>query len=276
MNYIDEVNAAIRKIENLDKTKGHYYEQVLFEFSKIEKLPIIIYRVEANELFFRTRINNGNDFETFTDLSYPDEKYVSAYARANKPLQQMFYCSENRPTSYIELLNNKEGNIRDEITLTIGCWQAVEPINVVLVFDPSKSRDNEYNQRHGAGYDNFIEQTQEELRGGTRRLFEFIGSYFGKQANDDKHTYMLTTAYSNLVFAHDMVEGIIYPSVPFGGNGFNIAFFPKIIEDNRLRLLDVMKNVMRIELNENGKFNFVEQSATKGILNYTNKTIAWS
>jgi hypothetical protein len=82
---------------------------------------------------------------------------------------------------------------------------------------------------HEAGYDSFIEQTQEELREGTEKLFEFIGSYFGKQANNDKPTYMFTTAYSNLVFTHDQVEGIIYPSVPFGGNGFNVAFFPKVI-----------------------------------------------
>ena len=276
MSYIEKVNSAIQKIERLDKSKGHYYEQVLFELSRIEQLPIIIYRLEANEVFFRTRINNGEDFETFKSLSYPDEEYVSSYARANKPLQQMFYCSENRPTSYIALLNNREGNVGDEITLTIGCWQLVEPIDVVLVFDPSKDRDNEYNRRHGAGYDSFIEQTQEEFREGSKRLFEFIGAYFGKQVNDDKHTYMLTTAYSNLVFTHDMVEGIIYPSVPFGGNGFNIAFFPKVMDDNRLRLLAVMKNVMRIGLTEDGHFNFVEQSATNGIIDHANRTIRWT
>jgi hypothetical protein len=87
---------------------------------------------------------------------------------------------------------------------------------------------------------------------------------------------MLTTAYSNLVFTHDMVEGIIYPSVPFGGNGFNIAFFPKVMDDNRLRLLAVMKNVMRIGLTEDGHFNFVEQSATNGIIDHANRTIRWT
>ena len=99
---------------------------MLFALSRIEQLPIIIYRLEANELFFRTRINNGVDFEKITEISYPDEKSVTAYARANKPLQQMFYCSENRPTSYIELLNNWNGHVGDEITLTIGGWQLVE------------------------------------------------------------------------------------------------------------------------------------------------------
>ena len=54
MSYIDKVNDAIQKIERLDKSKGHYYEQVLFELSRIEKLPVIIYRLGANELFFRT------------------------------------------------------------------------------------------------------------------------------------------------------------------------------------------------------------------------------
>jgi hypothetical protein len=51
MSYIDKVNQAIYKIERLDKSKGHYYEQVLFEFSRIEQLPIIIYRLAANDLF---------------------------------------------------------------------------------------------------------------------------------------------------------------------------------------------------------------------------------
>ena len=276
MNYIEKINKAIQIIERLDKSKGYYYEQILFELSRIEKLPIIIYRLESNELFFRTRINNGNDFEKIAELSYPDEKYVSAYARANKPLQQMFYCSENRPTSYIELLNNRDGNVGDEITLTIGCWQLVEPVNVVLVFNPLKTRDNKYNQMHGQGYDSFIEQTDEEYKEGTNRLFEFIGSYFDKPANGEKQTYMLTTAYSNLVFTHDQVEGIIYPSVPFGGDGFNVAFFPKIANDNRLRLLDVMKNVMKIELTADGHFNFVEQSATKGIIDYGSGAIKWA
>jgi hypothetical protein len=50
----------------------------------------------------------------------------------------MFYCSENRPTSYIELLNNRDGNVGDEITLTISCWQLAESIDVVLVLTHQK------------------------------------------------------------------------------------------------------------------------------------------
>lgn len=67
------------------------------------------------------------------------------------------------------------------ITLTIGCWQAVEPIDVVLVFDASKNRDNEYSLKHRVGYNSFIEQPQKGFIAGTKLLlFEFIGSYFGK------------------------------------------------------------------------------------------------
>ncbi|MEI6754366.1 MAG: hypothetical protein WCK78_14515 [Paludibacter sp.] len=248
---------------------------MLFKLSKIEKLPIIIYRLSANDLLFRTRINEQDNFESITDLSYPDQQYVTSYARANKPLQQLFYCSENRPTSYIELLNNRECNVGDEITLTIGCWQLVEPVDVVLVFNPSNPRSNSYYQKHGAGYDDFINKTDQEYRVGTNKLFEFIGSYFEKSAKDDKQIYMLTCAYSNLVFTHDLVEGVIFPSVPFSGEGFNIAFSPQVIDDNRLRLLDVMKNVMKVELTVDGHFNFIEQSSEKGIIDYSTGTIGW-
>lgn len=275
MSYIEKVENAIRIIERLDKSKGHYYEKLLFELSKIEKLPIIIYRLSANDLFFRTRINDQDNYERIVDLSYPNQQYITTYARANKPLQQLFYCSENRPTSYVELLNDRKCNVGDEITLTIGCWQLPEPVDVVLVFNPSNSRSNSYYQKHGAGYDDFINKTADVYRDGTNRLFEFIGSCFEKSAKDDKQTYMLTCAYSNLVFTHDLVEGIIYPSVPFGGEGFNIAFFPKVFDDNRLRLLDVMKNVMRVELTEDGHFNFVERSSVKGIIDYSAGTIKW-
>ena len=147
---------------------------------------------------------------------------------------------------------------------------------MVLVFNPLNDRNNVYNQKHGRGYDSFIEQTAEEYRDGTQRLFEFIGSNFNKSASGDRQTYMLTTAYSNLVFTYDRVEGIIYPSVPFGGNGFNVALFPKIINDNRLRLLSVMKNVMKIEVGKDGHYSFVEQSATEGIIDYVNGVIRWT
>lgn len=37
-----------------------------------------------------------------------------------------------------------------------------------------------------------------------------------------------------------------------------------------------MKNVMRIGLTEDGHFNFVEQSATNGIIDHANRTIRWT
>jgi hypothetical protein len=147
---------------------------------------------------------------------------------------------------------------------------------VVLVFNPSKDRVYKYNQMLRKVYDSFIEQTAKEYRAGTERLLEFIGSYFDKSATGDKHTYMLTTAYSNFVFTQDKVEGINYPSVPFGGNGFNVAFFSKIINGNRLRLLSVMKNIVRIELSEDGHLKFVEQNAINGLIDYDNGVLKWT
>jgi hypothetical protein len=275
MSYTDKAEEVIRTISSINKSNGYYYENLLLELSKIEKLPIIIYRLEANELFFRTRINESGDYLRIKDLSYPDPEYVKSYARVNKPLQQLFYCSENRPTSFIELLNNRECEVGDEISLTIACWQLVEPLDVVLVFNPANSRSSKYYQKHGVGYDDFITQIDEAYRDGTNKLFKFIGAGFEEPAIENKDVYMLTCAYSNLVFTKEKVEGIIYPSVPFGGDGFNVALFPKVCDENRLRLLDVMKNVMKVELTEDGHNKFVQQSTAKGTIDYSTSTISW-
>lgn len=275
MSYTNKVEEVIRLISSLNKADGYYYENLLVDLSRIEILPIIIYRLEANELFFRTRINESGDYLRIKDLSYPDPEFVKSYARANKPLQQLFYCSENRPTSFIELLNNKECKVGDEITLTIACWQLVEPLDVVLVFNPANSRSSKYYKKHGVGYDDFISKIDEAYRDGTNKLFQFIGTGFETPAIDNKDIYMLTCAYSNLVFTKEKVEGIIYPSVPFGGDGFNVALFPKVCDENRLRLLDVMKNVMKVELTEDGHKKFVQQSTTKGTIDYSTSTISW-
>ena len=275
MSYTNKVEEVIRLISSLNKADGYYYENLLVDLSRIEILPIIIYRLEANELFFRTRINESGDYLRIKDLSYPDPEFVKSYARANKPLQQLFYCSENRPTSFIELLNNRECEVGDEITLTIACWQLVEPLDVVLVFNPANSRSNKYNQKHGVGYDDFISKIDEAYRDGTNKLFQFIGTGFEEPAIDNKDIYMLTCAYSNLVFTKEKVEGIIYPSVPFGGDGFNVALFPKVCDENRLRMLDTMKNVMKVELTEDGHKKFVQQSTNKGTIDYSTSTISW-
>jgi hypothetical protein len=111
--YAEKVIKSIEAIETLDSSKGYYYEQVLCKLLKIERLPIIIYTLEANNLFFKTRINEvddaGNviDFNRISEISYPKREFVNEYARTNKPRQSMFYCSENRPTSYGELLSNE-------------------------------------------------------------------------------------------------------------------------------------------------------------------------
>lgn len=275
MQYIDQVESIIRLIESLKKSNGYYYEELLLALSKIEKIPIIIYRFEENELFFRTRVNKVGDFLKIKDLSYPEPQFIKSYARVNKPLQQLFYCSENRPTSYIELLNNEKCNVGDEISLTIACWQLVEPLDVVLVFNPSNPRTSSYYKKHGIGYDDFISKIGETLKDGTNRLFQFIGSNFEESAIENEDIYMLTCAYSNLVFTKENVEGIIYPSVPFGGEGFNVAFFPKVVDENRLRIIDVMKNVMKVELTEDKHYKFVQQSSIKGIIDYASGTINW-
>lgn len=276
--YKDEINNLIKAINDLDSNKGYYYESVLLEFFKIKKLPLILYQQSAAHLLFRTRINKKNDpFLNISEISYPKETNVNSYGRVNKPSQSMFYCSENRPTSYLELIEylTEKHAAGDEITLTIGAWNLVDSITVALIFNPLKPRDNPYNIEHGKAYDSLIEEIDEEFKDGYNLFFEYIGSKFDQPGKNDREAYLITAAYSNLIFAHNkMVKGLIYPSVPFCGEGFNIAFLPEVVDDNIIRLIDVQKNVMQVEL-DNGNFNLVEKSISGGSINYSTNSIKW-
>jgi hypothetical protein len=120
-----------------------------------------------------------------------------------------------------------------------------------------------------------LQQEEDPLRTGINHFFEYIGSKFDKPAKNDMQTYMFTTAYSNLIFTKENVEGIMYPSIPLRGDSFNVAFFPSLIDENKLRLLSVSKNTMRIELMGDVNKRFIEQNSTKGKINYDMNTIIW-
>lgn len=289
--FLDKVNNLISEIERLDKSKGYYYEQLLFKYSNLEHLPIMIYKLKANDIFYRSRVHGDRDpdfFQNISEISYPPEKYVYSYARVNKPCQSLFYCSDCRPTSYIELADylTENKNDGDIINITIGCWQLVEDIEVILIYNPSVERNNAYSIRHGTGYDGFIEYVRKNnppLVDGTRAFYEYLGAKFASSAKENSEIYKLTAAYANLCFSKELdyqridtnIRGIIYPSVPREGEGFNIAFYPEIINDNRLRLLDVKRDTFRLGTNADGTKTLTETGSTNGTIVHASKTINW-
>lgn len=163
----------------------------------------------------------------------------------------------------------------EEVSITIGAWELQRDITYVLVFNPSLPRDNKYNQLHGDAFDAFIQGTPKVLRKGTIRFFEFIGQKYAELADNNLDNYLITCAYSNIVYAYDQCDGIMYPSVPRGGEGFNVVLKKNVIESGALCLKTVRMDKFVAKKQDNGNHDFLN-IASMDASNILNDTIEWN
>ena len=241
-------------------------------------MPIILFPYKANNLIFRSRINDKPYFHEINEISAPKNEYVTNYARANKPRQTLFYGSENRPTSYMEFLDHLSEitDFGNDVSFTIGGWRLKKDLVLALVYNPSDKKETEYNKLYGQGFDEFVDKTAKEYRDGTLQFFEFIAEEYSKPVKYNIETYLITCAYSNLIFSYKECDGIIYPSVPSAGNGFNVVLKENVTLDNSIKLEFAGKDTFVATEQENGKHNFIlTKSENAEKVDLENEIIEW-
>lgn len=275
--YIKHIEVSIAEIRSIDMKNSWAYEQVIHAILKIQKLPIILYKIPVDSTIFRARINTTADlFTKVSEISAPKKMNVQKFGRANKPSQVLFYGSQTRPVAYLEFATHLSRTvpIGEEAMITMGVWKLSKEIQLVLVFNPSLQRDNYFNRLHGAAFDDFLSQTPVELRKGTKIFFEFIGEEYAKWVENADESYLITCAYTNIVFAYKESDGIMYPSVPLGGEGFNVALKENIHENGYLKLESAIVDKFIAKKQENGKHEFLN-NARKDAQRITETDIIW-
>ena len=101
-------------------------------------MPIIFVPLKKGSICYRCRNNHNVEyFESFSDVSYPDKKFILEYSRANKPRQQVFYCSDSFETTLAELLPywSKDLKIGDTFAITISQWVFMNEVYVACIPD---------------------------------------------------------------------------------------------------------------------------------------------
>lgn len=277
VEYLKSIERTIENINMIDFEKSWAYEKVVQYILSIEKLPIILFKYPENGLIFRSRIIINKEFFTNTgDISFPNEKYVPNFARCNRPQQSVFYGSENRPTSYMEFLEYLTINsmIGETFLFTIGGWRILKELILVLVYNPNDNNESNYNSYHREGFEDFIKQTPKEYRAGTLKFYEFIGKEFAKPVKENISSYLITTAYTNIVFSENRTNGILYPSVPSGGFGFNVALKKDWINEKNIRLENVGVDKFVLTKENDGTYNFINID-NKEAKEISNNKIIW-
>lgn len=276
----NNLDKALDDLENLDCLDEYAYERAISYFLSIKQLPIVICEIPAQTLVFRTRTHkNDTLFSESKDISIPENKFVSNYARCNKPFQSIFYCSENRPTSFIELVEywSESTKFNEILFATIGIWRLNRPCNVLIVTSPDHAmRTSAYDREFGSAIDEFINNYHGELKDCMIKFFRFIYEKFRKPAKDDLKTYIITSAYTNIALMHanEMCDGIFYPSVPYEQKGINVAIKRSFYEKSGLTLEEVSRTKFLAQEGLFGKHKFVEIK-TEHSIKIDGKSIIW-
>lgn len=240
---LNTIKSCIRDIRKIDRNKEEsYYEIYDVLKNGIQKFPILTTTLEAKDdiLLYRSRVHKKDEkeFITIDDLSYVhDKNKITEYSRCNEPGQQIFYCSLDRPTSYSESLIIRKDKI-SPVLCSLGVWKLKKDINVGIIAHPYKDkRYTAYDIEIGEKLDGVILRDCKEIGQEVRELQYFFTIWFRFLVGDHVH-YKVTAAISNILF--EAVDAIIYPSVPFMGQGNNFAFKKDLIDNKSLVLQKVL------------------------------------
>ncbi len=276
---IGKLKIAFNTLDSIDPTDELAYEKAITTFNSIGHLPIFIVTVEKSKVF-RTRTHDTADhFTNISDIAITPRNFVKDFARCNRPFQSTFYSSENRPTSFMELIEYwaETKNFGDKLYITIGLWETTRPVNLIIVTTPDISkRESQFDKYHGEAYDEHLKNRSKKEQEFSALFFNYLFDKFRKPAKHDPKTYIITTAYANLALtqAKELADGISYPSVPFKGNGVNLAL--KESYSKTLKLTHAMWTEFEITPIDEGKHSFTEsKSILTEKIDLATGTIQW-
>lgn len=260
---ISMMPSKIEHIIRIEEDDELAYEKTFLAYRSIGVLPIITRIIKKETPIFRSRTHSdtGNFYRNIEEISYPQKQYVKNFARLNRPYQSVFYGSDNRPTSYMELTEYwaEEKEIGEEVSVTIGRWELQRDLILAMIPIPNHSeRVSNGEKEVGSFYDEKKKEFSEIKVRISDMLFDFLSKEFKKPAKKKKKTYLNTCSYGNIILTDEKIDGILYPSVPFGGQGYNIAIRKTIVDNGNIKLVKAWKDTLIITQNELGNHRFVQ------------------
>lgn len=233
---LDAINTADENTEELYK---------IFRLVDHYDIPIIRFYLYPGAGLVRQRVNLiGTEFYEVSELSYPPLLCVTKYERANVPYQPMFYaCSfprgyndETHPPRVIAL-QETSSFFKDILASgiersTVSRWEVVEKIELVaLPFLADYNMPNTDIQTIKDEWNNAIGNSSVNQEG--RELVEYMAKEIGKDFSSNVGYFKIANFVNYLLNVNEKTknaDGVIYPSVPAGGAGFNVAIKPSVVD----------------------------------------------
>ena len=237
----DLLNAVNVYEENTDELYG------IFRLVNDYDIPIVRFILYPGAGLIRQRVNkNGEEYTHISDLSYPPTYCLTGYGRANVPYQPMFYaCSfpndyydNNVPPPRVVALQETSSFFRDKNKsgierYTVSRWEVVKEIELValpFLADYKMACNDIMNMKKE--WTQALESTLISPDG--KELIEYMANEIGQPFDNNVGYFKISNFVNYLLNINKKTkkaDGIIYPSVPAAGSGFNVAIKPTVVDE---------------------------------------------
>lgn len=206
-------------------------------------IPVLRFYLYKGASLIRQRVNiKGEDFNNVSDLQFPPAYCINSYERANFPYQPMFYAccfpgdygSDDVPPPRVVALMETSSFYRNTSASgiersTVSRWDLIQDLELVAMpFLADYSRACKLIRKIKSGWSDIIGQFEVNQDG--LELIMYMASEIGKSFSSNVEYFKIANFVNYLLNINEKtknVDGIIYPSVPGAGAGFNIAIKPE-------------------------------------------------
>lgn len=205
------------------------------------EIPIVRYSISPRSSLIRQRVNqNGESFKNIDELYYPPSS-VTPMERANLPGNPMFYaCSfpseitEQSPIPRIIALEETSSFMKDTTQsgierATVSRWDVIAQIELIaLPYIGTYSRACPDLLRVKEEWKKAI--SQGVVSHNALELVNYMAEEISKDFSDRNQYFKIANFVHYLLRINQKTrdaDGIIYPSVPAQGAGFNVAIKPE-------------------------------------------------
>lgn len=235
------ITDSLNKIDNSKQNTDELYK--VFHSIDERSIPIIRFFLGKDEFVLRQRINEKNkQFESVSDLTYPPYTMCRSYGRANTPYNSMFYCCWETPKPaalYPRILALLETStlLKDNVSKgiersTLSKWIIKKPLELLMMPFSEYQRPNPMIAKIQETWDKGVKSEKVNEEG--LELMNYMSKELCREAPDNLSYFKIANFIYYLLFINEKtknVDGIIYPSVPAAGEGFNIVLKPTNVEE---------------------------------------------
>jgi len=245
---IEEIKDAITKLKSLDLSSSPIND-INSLFKVFGKVSVIEYNFHPGKKIIRARPEDDQwPYLTRSAHSYKPQQFNKTYQRASTPNRTMFYGSIIPEELDKDDLDNERVVVTTEALpwmreekncgvkrIAYSRWEVTDDIRMVAVLHNKQFyNSSSHTRKLIADFERNLEQYP-EIKEASLLVSKYIASEFGKEEIRSDHDYLISALYTEMVIRHGF-EGILYPSVRMGGQGFNIAITPDASKD-KLRLV---------------------------------------